>query len=110
MLKPELNRELKSKSPLTLLLLIACLVIATLVMISNYFFRPGLELDLRNRIVSKLYSYRLYNPVIKVEGRNVILNGIARNKIEAEKVVDEIQSISGIHRVENKLLINDQSD
>jgi len=110
MLKPDLNRESKSKSPLTLLLLIACLVISTLVVISNYFFRPGLELDLRNRIVSKLYSYRLHNPVIKVEGRDVILNGIARNKSEAETIEAEIQSISGIHRVENKLLINNQSD
>ena len=105
-----LKTQPQSKSPLTLLLLIACLVISTLVMISNYFFRPGLELDLKNRIVSKLYSYSLYNPVIRVEGRDVVLNGVARNQEEAEKIEAEIQSISGIHQVDNKLLINNQSD
>ena len=105
-----LKTKPQSKSPLTLLLLIGCLVISTLVMISNYFFRPGLELELKNRIVSKLYSYSLYNPVIKVEGRDVVLKGIARNRAEAEKIEAEIQSISGIHQVDNKLLINNQSD
>ena len=110
MLKSELKREPKSKSPMTLLLLIAFLVIATLVMISNYFLRPGLELDLRNRIVTKLYSYKLLNPMIRVEGRDVILNGIVRNKGEAAKIEAEIQSISGIHQIENKLLIHNQSD
>jgi len=105
-----LKSEPKPKSPLTLLSLIACLVIATLVMISNYFFRPGLELDLKNRIVSKLYSYDLLNPVIKVEGRDVILKGVAFSKAEAENIEAEILSISGIHQVENKLLINNQSD
>jgi len=81
MLKP----EPKSKSPLTLLLLIACLVIGTLVMISHYFFRPGLELDLKNSVVSNLYSYDLFSPVIKIEGRDIVLKGIASDEEEAEK-------------------------
>jgi len=110
MLKSEPKPKPKPKSPLTLLFLIACLVIATLVMISNYFFRPGLELDLKNRIASKLYSYDLLNPVIKVEGRDVVLNGIASNKAEAEKIGAEIESIAGINQVDNKLLINNQSE
>ena len=100
----------KSKSPLTLSLLVACLIIATLVMISNYFFRPGLEMDLKNRILSKLYSHRLLNPVIKIEGRDVILKGIARNKSEAAKIEAEIQSVSGIHNVDSRLLIQNESD
>ena len=110
MLKSELKHKPQSKSAMTLLLLIACLVIATLVVISNYFFRPGLEVDLRNRVITKLHSYKLFNPMIQVEGRDVVLNGIARNKLEAAKIEAEIQSISGVHKVENKLLIHDQSD
>lgn len=102
--------ESKPKSPLTLLLLIACLIISTLVMISNYFFRPGLELDLKNRVLSTLYSYDLLNPVIKVEGRDVVLNGTVSSKAEAEKIEAEIHKISGIHQVDNKLFISNQSD
>ena len=110
MLNSELNREPKPKSPLTLLLLIACLVIATLVMISNYFFRPGLEQDLRNRVVTKLYSHQLFNPAVSVEGRDVVLNGVVRDKFEAAKIEAEIQSISGIHHVDSKLLIQKPSN
>ncbi len=91
-------------------LVLASLVIATLVMISNYFFRPGLELDLKNRILSKHYSHQLLNPVIKVEGRDVILNGVARNKDEATQIEAEIQSVLGIHNVDSRLLIQNQSD
>lgn len=91
-------------------LILASLVIATLVMISNYFFRPGLELDLKNKILSKQYSHQLLNPNIKVEGRDVILKGIARNKFEAAKIEAEIQSVSGIHDVDSRLLIQNQSD
>ena len=105
-----MNPEPKSKSPLMLSLILASLVIATLVMISNYFFRPGLELDLKNKILSKQYSHQLLNPNIKVEGRDVILKGIARNKFEAAKIEAEIQSVSGIHDVDSRLLIQNQSD
>ena len=100
----------KSKSPLTLSLLIACLVIATLVMISNYFLRPGLELDLRNRIVSKLHFQNLLNPVIKVEGRDVMLSGIVPNEGEAEKIEARIQSISGINQIDSQLFIENRTD
>lgn len=91
-------------------LIVASLVIATLVMISNYFFRPGLELDLKNKILSKQYSHQLLNPVINVEGRNVILKGIARNKVEAAKIEAEILSVSGINDLDSRLLIQNQSD
>ena len=85
-------------------------MISTLVMISNYFFRPGLEQDLKNRILSTLYSHNISNAVVKVEGRDVILNGIALNNHQAQKLEAEIQSISGIHQIENKLSIENSND
>ena len=105
-----LKSETKSKSPLTLSLLIACLVIATMVMISNYFFRPGLEQDLRNKVISKLLFKNLLDPEIKVEGRTVTLNGMVPDAREAEKIEAEIQSISGIHHIDSQLLIENQVD
>ena len=105
-----LNSEPQSKSPFTLSLLIACLVIATMVMISNYFFRPGLEQDLKNKIVSKLHFKNLLDPVIMVEGRDVILNGTVPNVREAEKIEAEIESISGIHHFDSQLFIENQVD
>jgi len=104
-----LNSESKPKSPLALLLVIAFLIIATLVMISNYFFRPGLELDLRNKIISKLYSHKLVDAAIQVKGRDVVLSGIVTSQDEAEKIDAEIQSISGVHQVESKLIIQNQT-
>jgi len=106
MLKP----EEKPKSPLTLSFFIACLLIGTMVMISHYFFRPGLEMDLENRVVNKLHSYNLLNPVIKVEGRDVVLNGVVPNKNAAAKIEAEVENISGIHNVESQLFIQNQSD
>lgn len=100
----------KSKGPLALSLLIACLVIGTMVMIANYFFRPGLELDISKRVVEKLYFSNLSNPMIKVEGRDVILKGVVANEKEAEKIEADIQSLSGIHQVENQLIIDSQDD
>jgi len=100
----------QSKSPLTLSLLIACLVIATLVMISHYFFRPGLEQDLKNKVISKLLFKNLLDPQIEVNGRTVILNGMVPSEREAEMIEAEIQSISGIHSIESQLQINNQFD
>lgn len=105
-----LKSEPKSKSPLTLSLLIACLVIATMVMISNYFFKPGLEQDLRNKVISKLLFKNLLDPEIKIVGRTVILNGMVPDEGEAEKIEAEIQSISGIRHIDSQLLIDSQVD
>lgn len=95
----------KSKSPLTLLLLIGFLVICTLVMISNYFLRPGIELDLKNKVITHLYKHDVFNAMVKVEGRNVKLSGITSNELEAQKVGAAIQNISGVHQLENNLVI-----
>ena len=100
-----LKLQSKSKSPLTLLLVISLLVISTCVMISNYFLRPGLESDLKNRVVTTLSSHNITNVVINVEGRGVVLNGIADNLLEVKKVGSEVQKISGISHVKNKLVV-----
>ena len=81
-----------------------------MVMISNYFFRPGLEQDLKDKVISKLLFKNLLDPEIKVEGRKVILNGMVPNEVEAEKIEAEIQSISGIHSLDSQLLIDSQVD
>ena len=103
-----LKQKSKSKSPLTLLILISFLVISTLVMISNYFLRPGLESDLRNRITATLSAHNIVNAVIKVQGRDVILNGIAANPLIAKKAESDIKSIAGINAVRSKLVIEKQ--
>lgn len=102
MLKP----QTKSKSPFTLLFLIAVLIISTLVMVSNYFFRPGLESDLKNRIHSMLYSHDIFNAVIDVNGRDVVLKGITPNSSEAKKIEEDVQNISGVNRLHSKLEVD----
>ena len=101
-----LKQHSKPKSPFTLLFLISLLVISTLVVVSNYFFRPGLESDLRNKIISKLYSHNVFNAAIKVEGRDVTIDGIATNELESNKLEMDVQNISGINRVQNNIKIN----
>ena len=104
MLKP----QTKSKSPLTLLLSITVLIISTLVMVSNYFFRPGLESDLKKRVISTLYSHNIFNAVIDVNGRDVVLKGVTPNSNEAKKIEADIQNISGVNHLYSKLLIEDE--
>jgi len=101
MLKP----QTKSKSPFTLLFLITVLIISTLVLVSNYFLRPGLELDLKNRVKSTLYSHTIFNAAVDVNGRDVVLNGVTPNSIEAEKIEADIKNLAGVNRLHSKLLI-----
>ena len=74
-------------------------------MISNYFVRPGLELDLKNKINYTLYSHNISNAVINVEGRDVVLNGVVANLLTAKQLESEIQNISGINQVKNMLVV-----
>lgn len=100
----------RSKSPFTLLLLIASLIVSTLVVISYYFLSPGIEQDLKNKIVTHLHSHNVFNTVVKVEGRDVTLSGIAENALEAQKVEKAIQGISGINEFESNIEILKKSD
>lgn len=97
--------QAKSKSPITLLFLITCLVISTLVVVSNYFFRPGLESDIKSRIISTLNSHSIFNAVIDVKGRDVVLNGITPNPFEAKRIEADIQNMAGVYQLHSKLLI-----
>jgi len=99
-----------SKSPLTLLVLIAFLVISTLVLVSNYFFRPGLELEIKNQVLSKLYSHNIFNAVIDVKGRDVSLHGVTTDLSVAKKIEAEILNISGVHKLESSLHVQDSVD
>lgn len=74
-------------------------------MVSNYFFRPGLESDLKNKIITTLYSHHIFNAAIDVNGRDVVLKGITPNLKEAKKIEADIQKITGVNHLQSKLLI-----
>jgi osmotically-inducible protein OsmY len=97
------------KSPLTLLILIGIMVIATLVVMSNYFLRPGVESDLNQEIVRNLRSQGLQDAMIKVSGRDVKLTGSTTNHADAIKAEKIIQDIWGINQIENNLVIKKQT-
>ncbi len=99
-----------SKSPLTLLLLIGVLVIATLVVISNYFLRPGLELTIKDEVSENLRDGGIKAVKVSVDGRDVLLEGYIlkqEDSIKAESIVSKIQ---GIHHVENQLVVKNQTN
>ena len=99
-----------SKSPLTLLLLIGILVVATLVVIANYFFRPGLELSIKDQVRGDLRESGIKTVKVSVEGRNVLLEGFILSQadwIKAESIVNKVQ---GIHQVENQLVVKNQTN
>ena len=103
------NPDHSSKSPLTLLVLLAVMVIATLVVISNYFLRPSMEFDLTHKITKNLLSYGINNAVINVSGRDVTLTGSVLNHDESIKAVKLIRKNRDIRQVDNKLVIKNQT-
>ena len=103
------NAYPKSKSPMMLSALIGVLIISTLMTVSYYFLSPGVENNLKHQIVKSLNKYQLFNAVVSVEGRDVVLRGIAQNESDANKLEMEIKNISGIHKVDSKLLIKNQT-
>lgn len=94
------------KTSLLLLLFIAILIISTLVFVSNYFFRPGLELDIKRQVISKLQAYHIINPSVEVEGMDVKLTGMTMNHREAQNIEADIQTISGINQLDSHLTID----
>jgi len=103
------NLSHTSKSPLTLLLLLALMVIATLVVISNYFLRPSMEMDLTKKITSNLIRSGLASTSITVSGRDVTLEGSVKNQADAVKAERLIQENWDIRQLENKLVIKNQT-
>ena len=99
-----------SKSPLTLLLLIGVLVIATLVVISNYFLRPGLELTIKDEVSENLKEGGIKTVKVSVDGRDVLLEGYILNQEDLAKAENIIRKIEGIHQVENQLVVKNQTN
>ena len=99
-----------SKSPLTLLLLIGVLVIATLVVISNYFLRPGLELTIKDEVIENLKEGGIKTVKVSVDGRNVLLEGYIFKQEDSIKVESIVSKIEGIHQVKNQLVVKNQTN
>ena len=99
-----------SKSPLTLLLLIGILVIATLVVISNYFLRPGMELSIKDRVRDNLRDSGINTVKVSVDGRNVLLEGFILNQADWIKAESIVNKIRGIHQIENQLVVKNQTN
>lgn len=104
---PKFNNS--PKSPLVLLTTLGILVIATLVVASTYFLRPGIELELKNKLANNFAKAGLVNTMINISGRDVTLNGAVPNKAEALKAENAAKEIWGIRQVNNQLLIKNQS-
>ena len=98
-----------SKSPLTLLVLLGVMVIATLVVISDYFVRPGMEQDLTEKVTQGLHNQGLLNATVKVRGRDVKLSGSVPSSASSKQAEEMIQQIQGIHQIENNLVIKNQA-
>lgn len=98
-----------SKSPLTLLFLIGLLVVATLVVISNYFLRPGLELSIKDQVRGNLRESGIKTVKVSVDGRNVLLEGFILSQADWMKAESIVNQISGIHQVENQLVVKNQT-
>jgi len=92
-----------------LLLSLALLVIATLVVITTYFLRPGMEYDLKHQLTSNFHRAGINQATIEVKGRDVILHGAVKNShaaIQAELIAKQTP---GIHQVENRLVIKNSA-
>ena len=100
----------RSKSPLTLLLLIGVLIIATLIVISNYFLRPGLELNIREAVSKNLREGGMKTVKVSVEGRNVLLQGYIHKNTDSIKAENIVSNILGVHQVENQLVVKNQTN
>jgi hypothetical protein len=97
------------KSPLVLLTSLSILVVATLVVASGYFLRPGIELELKKELISHFASTGFSSTIVHISGRDVILNGAVENKADALKAEKTAKEIWGVRQVDNQLLIKNQS-
>ncbi len=98
-----------AKSPFVLLTSLGILVIATLVVASTYFLRPGIEYELKEKLLHDFANAGFVNTSINVSGRDVTLRGNVQDKAEALKAENTAKQIWGIRQVDNQLLIKNQS-
>jgi len=99
-----------SKSPLTLLLLIGLLVVATLVVLSNYLLRPGIELSIKEQVHGDLRESGIKTVKVSVEGRDVLLEGFTLNHADWMKAESIVNNIRGINQVKNQLVVKNQTN
>jgi len=93
------------KSPLIFLLLVAVLVIATLVVASEYFLRPQIETELKQKITHNFTQAGLFVKDIKLSGRDVTLNGAVSSKFVAQEVENVTKQINGVRQINNYIII-----
>ena len=94
-----------SKSPLIFLFLVAVLVVATLVAASEYFLRPQIESELKQKITRSFSQAGLSIADIKLSGRDVTLNGAVSSKFVAQKVENTTKQIWGVRQIDNRIII-----
>lgn len=99
-----------SKSPLIFLSILGVLVISTLVMISSYFLRPSIEIDLKEQLIEKLSNIGINTPTIKVSGMDVTLTGTVSD--QSKKIIAEetVKKIWGVRRVNNHLVVETEQN
>ena len=77
-------------------------------MLSNYFVRPGVELELEQKIIQNFERQNLLNTVIRVKGRDVSISGTVLNNTEAQNVEKILKSIEGIRQIDNHLVLRNR--
>lgn len=93
------------KSVLLLLSILGVLVISTLVVISSYFLRPSIELDLKAKLIDNFSKAGVDNSIIYVSGRDITLSGSVSSKADAKISENIAKSVWGVRQVNNSLLI-----
>ena len=100
---PKLSHS--AQSALLLLSIIGVLIISTLVVISSYFLRPTIELDLKEKLVISLSDVALENQVINVSGRDITLHGSVGDIREATIAEETAKKVWGVRQVSNNLFV-----
>ncbi len=98
-----------AKSPFILLAMIGILIIATLVVATTYFLQPRIETELRQQLLINFSQAGLTETFVDVSGRDVTLNGVVNNQAEAIKAENTAKQTQGVHQVNNRLLVKNQS-
>lgn len=94
-----------SVSPLIFLGILGVLIISTLVMVSSYFLRPSIEIDLKEQLTHSLSNIGIIAPIIHVSGMDVTLSGTVSDSSEKEIAEETVRKVWGVRRVNNHLFV-----
>lgn len=110
-LVPKLPRKKsQSKIPLVLLLLISLLTLVTLVTASNYFLRPIMETEIKEKVIHKIEEKGHLDINVNVSGRDVTIKGTVDSKEESSALEKVSSNVQGVREIDNKLLIKNQAN